>query len=162
MRKEYFARALVISALIVVSVIVFVATEWHMYSLHRERMDGVLRVWNLRLQEAERGVAEVVSTTCPLFYESNEDNRFFYNVIYGTPGNDSTHGTLDNDVIFGFEGDDEISGLDGDDILCGGAGNNVLNGGRGADALIGGSDCEDLLASLATEPDILWRVSRYQ
>lgn len=79
-----------------------------------------------------------------------------FNLVEGTPGDDSLTGSNDPNVIDflnGGSGDDTIEALSGDDfligdlgddLLLGGAGNDELNGDAGSDTLVGGADDDAL------------------
>ncbi len=73
--------------------------------------------------------------------------RANYNLIMGTPEDDTLPGTARHDRVFAGAGDDFVDGKDGNDTLLGDAGNDTLEGGRGADVLIAGSSTVDHAAS---------------
>lgn len=68
-----------------------------------------------------------------------------YNVIVGTPGNDTIsrtsalplRSTTGNDCILGMGGDDTIDGGGGNDVIIGGDGNDTLKGSGGNDKIYG-------------------------
>ena len=74
-----------------------------------------------------------------------------YNVILGTPANDSLNGTPGNDCIVGAAGDDNIDGRGGDDVLIGGTGADRLLGGGGNDRIYGEEGDDDLQGSAGND-----------
>ena len=68
----------------------------------------------------------------------------FYNVIYGTDGDDVLQGTDAADLIFGMSGDDHISGGNGNDCIFAGPGNDIVNGDDGDDSIRGNSGSDVL------------------
>ena len=69
-----------------------------------------------------------------------------FNVIEGTPSNNSLLGSSDNDFISGLAGNDNLIGNAGDDVLVGGTGDDRLLGNLGADLLDGGTGDDSLIA----------------
>ncbi|MEM9928039.1 MAG: calcium-binding protein [Cyanobacteria bacterium P01_D01_bin.50] len=52
---------------------------------------------------------------------------FFYNIIFGTPSNDSLSTTFSNDIVLALEGNDRITGSFGNDIFVGGGGKDTAD-----------------------------------
>jgi Ca2+-binding RTX toxin-like protein len=59
-----------------------------------------------------------------------------FEIVRGTPFEDTIAGNEEPNIIFGLAGDDNISGMDGDDELDGGDGSDTADGGMGLDQCV--------------------------
>lgn len=121
---------------------------------YRQHMTVVYGTRNLETGEAISMQLATFKVPEQTPYPDPDDNN--YNLITGTPGNDTLNGTRSGDKILGLAGDDQISGGAGDDWLDGGPGNDTIWGGAGNDTLIGGLG-DDWLEGGAGDDTYIWR-----